>query len=392
MKKSILLVLLILSICFTSNVFAEEIEEVHMAVGTSSSEVLECLEECDTPMLEETSENLDVDSNINQEVLEDTVESSLEETDVNENLEETDQTEDGDIDLEEVEENQEEPENEDSDNNEQEELEEKVTITVRCNDVYGNSIAIKTLEVSKDTEYDLSEISIDGYEFLSMVGQTSGIASEDFEVTFIYEEIKKEGKVIVSYVDNQDKKISEEKEVVGVVGESYRVEAKYIKGYDVIKVDGHEKGEFKEEDTHVRYVYAEVKSDIVFETKGSVIIQYLDALGTKLSGNVTLRGYAGNHYDAYVKKISGYKIVRVEGEEHGEFNSGTKHVVYVYEATKYGVGSTGRVTRTYPSSSYTSNPSSTAIPHTGVEDNGSGIMISAISFMILFFLRKRIYS
>lgn len=337
MKKNILLIVLLIIVFSLKNVFAEEISMVDSI--EEPSELVES-EEVDTPQ-DEAEEVLTMveeilDTNDNEEVL---VEK------------------------------------------------EKITITVYCDDKFGNSIDVKTFEFNKDEEYNLPEIEIDGYTYLSVVGEQKGVALEDFEIHFIYEEIINNGNVVVSYVLEDDKKISEDKVVSGKVGESYSVEAKYIKGYDVVSVKGNEKGVFQKEDTHVSYVYAEAKSDIVYEAKGSVVIHYMDALGNKLSGNVTLRGYAGNHYDAYVKKIDGYKLVRVEGEEHGEFNSGTKHVIYVYEATRYGVGSTGRMnTISYSTSSRNSEYS---IPNTGVFDSGFVFSFgSAISFIVLVILKK----
>ena len=74
------------------------------------------------------------------------------------------------------------------------------TITVSFKDVYGNSVANnKEYKTKADGKYSLSLVTITGYTFKYSTKALAGTATSDIEMTFVYEPIKLQVKVI--YVD-----------------------------------------------------------------------------------------------------------------------------------------------------------------------------------------------
>ena len=67
--------------------------------------------------------------------------------------------------------------------------------------------------------------------------------------------VKDYAKVVVNYVDEDGKELEESVTLEGKVKEEYKTEAKEIKDYELIKVEGEETGLFTEEEITVTYVY-----------------------------------------------------------------------------------------------------------------------------------------
>lgn len=87
------------------------------------------------------------------------------------------------------------------------------------------------------------------------------MTEEEIEVIYCYR--RKEGEVIVKYLEEgTEKEIASEETIKGKVFDSYTSEAKEIEGYELTKIPDNKEGEIKEEKQEVKYYYRPLPFDI----------------------------------------------------------------------------------------------------------------------------------
>ena len=186
-----------------------------------------------------------------------------------------------------------------------------------------------TLEGEVDASYTTEKKEITGYNFLRVEGpETGAFKSEVQSVKYIYQAIPKpRGTVNVTYVDEQDAKLSDPVSLEGEVDTAYTTEKKEITGYNFLRVEGPETGTFKAEVQNVKYIYQAIP-----KPRGTVNVTYVDEQDAKLADPVTLEGEVDASYAAEKKEITGYNFLRVEGPETGTFKAEVQNVKYIYQA------------------------------------------------------------
>ena len=186
-----------------------------------------------------------------------------------------------------------------------------------------------TLEGEVDASYATEKKEIAGYNFLRVDGPETGTFKTEVQnVKYIYQAIPKpRGTVNVTYVDEQDAKLSDSVTLEGEVDASYTAEKKEITGYNFLRVEGQETGTFKAEVQNVKYIYQAIP-----KPRGTVNVTYVDEQDAKLADPVTLEGEVDAAYTAEKKAITGYNFLRVEGPETGTFKSEVQNVKYIYQA------------------------------------------------------------
>lgn len=151
-----------------------------------------------------------------------------------------------------------------------------------------------TQELAKDIilsgklteKYNTEALNIDNWVLARVVGNTSGeFTEEEQEVIYYYE--KQMGKVTVRYVDKDGNDLADSEVLTGQTSTEYNTEAKEIKGYKLVSIEGNETGEFTLEETVVVYVYEleEVKENPIINTgvtssNGALIMLILSSLFT----------------------------------------------------------------------------------------------------------------
>ncbi|MCF2707339.1 MucBP domain-containing protein [Arcanobacterium haemolyticum] len=140
-----------------------------------------------------------------------------------------------------------------------------------------------------------------------------------------------DGKVTVSYVDEDGKKIADDVVLTGKIGDEFTAQKKTIDGYtfkEVVGGDENLSGAFAAEDQTVTLVY--VKDPV----KGAdVTVTYVDEAGNEIADSVTLTGNVGESYTSEQKVIEGYTFKGMgEGSAPvaGEFSGTAQTVIYVY--------------------------------------------------------------
>lgn len=137
-------------------------------------------------------------------------------------------------------------------------------VTVRYLDENGEPVADdKILEGTEGDDYDVSGEdyrleSIGDYKLIDETDNVTGTFNDD-NILVIYtyqkEASANTGHIRVSYVDENGKKISEDVEKSGTVGDTYTTEEKKIKGYTFKEVKGNKAGAFTEDTQLITYIY-----------------------------------------------------------------------------------------------------------------------------------------
>lgn len=137
-------------------------------------------------------------------------------------------------------------------------------VTVRYLDENGEPIADdKILEGTEGDDYDVSGEdyrleSIGDYKLIDETDNVTGTFNDD-NILVIYtyqkEASANTGHIRVSYVDENGKKISEDVEKSGTIGDTYTTEEKKIKGYTFKEVKGNKAGAFTEDTQLITYIY-----------------------------------------------------------------------------------------------------------------------------------------
>ena len=117
-------------------------------------------------------------------------------------------------------------------------------------------------------------------------------------------------------------------------------------------------------------VTTEDETSTRFEVSGKIVIKFVDEEGNTLSDDVIINGLVGDKYITASKDIFGYHLLKVIGEETGEFIDGELVVTYVYEKTPMGS------TNVLP-------------PKTGVNGNTNYLPITVILFGLLLVSKKK---
>jgi uncharacterized repeat protein (TIGR02543 family) len=143
-------------------------------------------------------------------------------------------------------------------------------VTVRYLDENGEPIVDdKIFEGTEGDDYDVSGEdyrleSIGDYKLIDETDNVTGTFNDD-NILVIYtyqkESSANTGHIRVSYVDENGKKISEDVEKSGIVGDTYTTEEKKIKGYTFKEVKGNKAGAFTEDTQLITYIYTKVTEE-----------------------------------------------------------------------------------------------------------------------------------
>ena len=167
---------------------------------------------------------------------------------------------------------------------------------------------------------------------------------EHFVGTWVFKETPtpKTGNVYVKYITEDGDELEAEKPVKEntPVGEEYTTEKKHFAGYEFVKMeDGSapEKGEVKEVDQHVVYVYKKVETPT--PKTGNVYVKYITEDGQELESEKPVKEKApvGEEYTTDKKNFNGYEFVKMKdgsAPQKGEVKEADQHVVYVYRKAK----------------------------------------------------------
>lgn len=181
--------------------------------------------------------------------------------------------------------------------------------------------AAKTETLAKGSAFK-PDTSVSEYDYLGYIH-----SSNNHESPVVPE--KKEGTVLVHFVDENGNTIAQGETLTGSIGEKYTSEAKTINGYSLKEIRGNATGTFTDQQQEVTYVY---KKEAV---KGAdVIVHYVDEEGVAIVPDEKLTGNVGEQYTSEAKTFTGYILKVVPGNATGTFTNQQQEVTYVYEKEK----------------------------------------------------------
>lgn len=164
----------------------------------------------------------------------------------------------------------------------------------------------KTETLAKGSAFK-PDTSVSEYDYLGYIH-----SSNNHESPVVPE--KKEGTVLVHFVDEKGNTIAQDETLSGKIGEQYKSEAKTINGYSLKEIRGNATGTFTNQPQEVSYVYTKKP------VKGAdVIVHYVDEEGNAITPAEKLTGNVGEKYTSEAKTITGYILKEVPENATGTF-------------------------------------------------------------------------
>ncbi len=217
-------------------------------------------------------------------------------------------------------------------------------VIIKYEDEKGKDILEeKVVEGYVSEEYETKAEEIEGYELVDVIGQESGVMTEDdIVIIYVYRHIEAGG-VRVEYIDKETgEKLAEDEVIKGNVGDEYKTERKVIENYQKAEPEPTNKeGKMTEEEIVVTYYYEKIPSGKVIvkyvdrETKEE--IKYTDDSGEEKTYGYEIKGYVGEEYKTEEKEIPYYKIVEniLPVNREGILSQNDETVIYYYEKMSF---------------------------------------------------------
>lgn len=208
-------------------------------------------------------------------------------------------------------------------------------VIVKYVDETNEEIASRTeLSGRVGEAYQTSAKTIAGYELISEPEMSGAFIEGVAELVYQYKStntpVDIEGKVLVSYVDEEGQQIAASVELTGIVNSNYQTSPKDISGYVLKSDSGNTTGHFIEGVQQVTYVY-EKTDDGKPDIEGFVTVFYVDKNNKEIADRMSLSGTVGTGYTTSAKELTGYELIETPINATGNFSEGVQNVVYVYQ-------------------------------------------------------------
>lgn len=218
-------------------------------------------------------------------------------------------------------------------------------VTVNYQDELGQMLHDNTiLNGPVGTQYEVSPLSIVGYQYVRMSDRSASKMSRYEEtplvIDFIYQQIA--GTLTVNYVDEDGNLISSSQTKTGLVNDKYDYAPKAIAGYTYMGLSNEsvpESGVLTTDAQTLTFVYTK-KNPVA----GNVTVNFTDESGEKIAASKVITGKFGDDYKTEKVTIPGYTYVSVTGITSGKLGSENVSVTYHY---KKNAAVTGNVTANY---------------------------------------------
>ena len=147
----------------------------------------------------------------------------------------------------------------------------------------------------------------------------------------------KVGTVVANFLDEEGNIIAAKVTSADDVNKTYTTNAKDIKDYELVKVEGEEVGKYIDGEIVVNYIYKKTtapEEDPKPETDpvlGEVKYYYIDTEGNEIATPEKVVGEVNKNYYDMQKDIEKYEFVKSVGETEGIIEEGSKTVIYIYK-------------------------------------------------------------
>ena len=214
----------------------------------------------------------------------------------------------------------------------------KAKLVVKYVDEKGKDlIPAETTEGKVGDEYTTSGKVIPGYVLVRVDGEAKGkIGTDGSTVTYVYKPLGSWIPNIPGQPTNPIKYPNDPKDPTkpGQPTETLP----YVPGYTPVDKDGNPLKPVDPKDPSKGYVVPNIPTDPSQDTvinyvanKAKLVVKYVDEKGKDLIPSETTEGKVGDEYTTTGKVISGYVLVRVDGEAKGKIGTDGSTVTYVYK-------------------------------------------------------------
>ena len=214
----------------------------------------------------------------------------------------------------------------------------KAKLVVKYVDEKGKDlIPAETTEGKVGDEYTTAGKVIPGYVLVRVEGDAKGkIGTDGSTVTYVYKPLGSWIPNIPGQPTNPIKYPNDPKDPTkpGQPTETLP----YVPGYTPVDKDGNPLKPVDPKDPSKGYVVPNIPTDPSQDTvinyvanKAKLVVKYVDEKGKDLIPSETTEGKVGDEYTTTGKVISGYVLVRVDGEAKGKIGTDGSTVTYVYK-------------------------------------------------------------
>ena len=224
------------------------------------------------------------------------------------------------------------------------------SVVVNYVDDEGNALTDSiTIEGKVFSAYNTAKKDFYGYELITTPSNASGnMTEEPITVNYVYR--LKDASVVVNYVDEEGKALTDSITVEGKVFDDYTTKEKDFYGYKLTAVPTNASGTMTEDVITINYVYR-LKD-------ASVVVNYVDEEGNALTDSITIEGKVFDEYTTEEKTFEGYVLTEIPNNASGNMTETSIIVNYIYSKVEEPVD----------------------IPYTG--DNGTNIILFTSLFVV----------
>lgn len=193
-------------------------------------------------------------------------------------------------------------------------------------DLKGNKISTdETIEKKVSEPYSCIQKDIEGYEFVSDSGNTTG--NVKFGTTQVNYYYAKKYNLVIKYIDkNTGEEIADKITSVVKEGDQYKTEKKVIDGYTFVEDTKNTEGVVEESDIEVIYYY---------KKSCKVTVKHIDEETKKeIAPSEHLTGLENDVYKTLPKNIEGYDISVIPDNANGIMKPNEITVIYEYSKIK----------------------------------------------------------
>ena len=190
----------------------------------------------------------------------------------------------------------------------------------------GKEYTVEAKEIAKYAVVESPE-NISGEMKIEVItNEETGEITENSEIVLTFKYVKKDGKVIVRYIDKATNEVLDETEITGRIDTEYETQEKEITDYTYLSEERPENasGTITEETIIVNYYYIKV---------AKVVVQFIDKYtGEVVYEQVVHKGYNGEEYKTVPPEIDGYILIKEEypSNAEGKYETETQEVTYYY--------------------------------------------------------------
>ena len=195
-------------------------------------------------------------------------------------------------------------------------------VTVNYIDETGNKLSDSySFDCFVGQSYETQSRNIDNYTLIEVPSIATGkVKNAPITVNYVYR--LKDASVVVNYVDEEGKALTDSITIEGKVFDEYTTEEKTFEGYELTEIPTNASGNMTEDVITVNYVYR------LKDT--SVVVNYVDDEGNALTDSITIEGKVFDEYTTEEKTFEGYELTEIPNNASGTMTEDTITVSYVY--------------------------------------------------------------